>query len=354
MCGQFEHVKKRRATAARAEPSNGVRLDAGSYMSSAEKEIMPQTFREARWYRSMLYVPGNKLGWMLKAPKYGADALMFDLEDSVELTQKAEARNAVAAAIKELCTGPFGRFVRLNRWRTGCVLDDLNAVVIDGLDGVALAKTEDPEEIAALDLVLGELERSRGLPIGRIEICPHAESAVGRYNLYRLCMASQRVKRAGSAGGPTPGGDGARSLGLQFNESNEEGVCFGADSVVQARAAGIVHVEGEMTATLDDLELVRRIGERSKRMGASWASAIHPSHIPVINQIYSPSQDEINHARDIVSVVAEATARGEGAVRHKSTMLDYALVRTAMDLLKRAQEVGIDVGDVPNVELPPV
>ncbi|MGY4183185.1 citrate lyase subunit beta/citryl-CoA lyase [Bradyrhizobium sp. USDA 4518] len=312
---------------------------------------MPQTSREACWYRSMLYVPGNKLDWMLKAPKYGADALMFDLEDSVEVTQKVGARNAVAAAIKELCVARFGRFVRLNGWRTGCLLDDLHAVAIDGLDGVALPKTEYPEDVAALDLVLGELERSRGLPVGRIEICPLAETAVAMYRLYDICMASQRVKRAGGACGPTPSGDGARSLGL--NDATEEGIYFGAYSVLQARAAGIVHVEGSMTGQLD-LESVRRINERSKRMGATWASAIHPSHIPVINEIYSPSQDEINEACDIVSVVAKATARGEGAVRHKSRVLDYASIRTAMGVLKKAQAAGVDVGNVPKLELPPL
>ncbi|KRP98714.1 hypothetical protein AOQ72_16920 [Bradyrhizobium yuanmingense] len=302
----------------------------------------------------MLYVPGNKLDWMRKAPKYGADALVFDLEDSVEVTQKAGARNSVATAIRELRTGQFGRFVRLNGWRTGYLLDDVNAVVIDGLDGVALAKTEDPEEIAALDLVLAELERSRDLPIGRIEICPHAESAVGRYRMYDLCMASQRVKRAGNAGGPPPGGDGARSLGLQFNEEIDDAIYFGAYSALQARAAGIIQVEGAMTGKLDDLELVRRISERSKRMGASWSSAIHPSHIRVINEIYSPAQNEISEAVDIISVVAEANARGEGAVRYKSMILDYATVRTAMEVLKRAEAIGIDVGNVPKLKLPPL
>ncbi|MGY2843631.1 citrate lyase subunit beta/citryl-CoA lyase [Bradyrhizobium sp. USDA 4509] len=315
---------------------------------------MRQKFREARLYRSLLFVPGSKLDWMLKAPKYGADALIFDLEDSVEVTQKPGARNAVAAAIKELCAGPFGRFVRLNGWRTGYLLDDLYAVVIDGLDGVALSKTESPEDIAALDLVLGELETSRGLPVGRIEICPYAETAVAMYRLYDICMASQRIKRAGVASAPTPSGDGARSLGLQMDDMSDEGVCFGAYSVLQARAAGIMHVEGGMTARLDDLELVRRIGERSKRLGASCASAIHPSHIPIINEIYSPSQSKIDEARDIVSAFAEAVARGEGAVQHKSRVLDYAPVRTAMDVLKKAQAVGIDVGNVPKVELPPL
>lgn len=313
---------------------------------------MPQIFREARSYRSMLYIPGHKLDWMLKAPKYGADALMLDLEDSVEVTQKAKARNAVATTITELSTGSFGRFVRLNGWRTGYLLDDLNAVVIDGLDGVALAKTEDPEDIAALDLVLGQLERTRGLPLGQIEICPHAETAVAMYRFYDICMASQRIKRAGSVCGPLPGGDSARALGLQLKEETNEGIYFGAYSALQARAAGIVHVEGAMTARLDDLELVRRIGERSKRMGASFGSAIHPSHIPVINEVYSPSQDEIDEARDTVSFVAQAIASGEAAIRYKSTMLDYAHVRTAMEVLKKAQAAGIDVGSVPKLKLP--
>lgn len=310
---------------------------------------MPQAVRDARYYRSMLYVPGNKLDWMLKAPKYGADALVFDLEDAVAVPEKPAARGAVATAIKELRIGPFGRFVRLNGWRTGFLLDDLNAIVIDGLNGVTLPKTEDPEDVAALDLVLGELERSRGLPVGQIEIIPGAETASAMYRLYDICMISPRVKRAGVAAGPTPGGDGARSLGL--NEATEEGIYFGAYSVLQARAAGIVHVEASMTGQLD-LESVRRINERSKRMGATWASAIHPSHIPVINEIYSPSQRQVDEAREIVTAFAGAVARGEAAVRHKSRLLDYANIRAAMDVLKKAQASGMNVGDVPAVEIP--
>ncbi|QQN65433.1 CoA ester lyase [Bradyrhizobium diazoefficiens] len=313
---------------------------------------MPQTFRDAKCYRSMLFVPGHKLDWMLKAPKYGADALLFDLEDAVEASQKSAARDAVATAIKELSAGPFGRFVRVNGWRTGYQLDDLNAIVIDGLEGVMLPKIEDPHDVSALDLVLGELERSRGLPVGRIEICPYPETAVAMLRFYDICMASARIKRGGTALGPIIGGDATRALGLRVKDEPDAGVGFGAISVLQARAAGIVHIEGAMTGTLDNLDLVRRLGERSKRMGASWATAIHPSHIPIINEIYSPSKGEINEAREIVSAMAEAIARGEAAVRYKSTMVDYANVRTAMDVLKKAQAAGIDVGDVPSIEIP--
>jgi citrate lyase subunit beta / citryl-CoA lyase len=317
-----------------------------------KERYVPQTFRDAKCYRSMLFIPGCKLDWMLKAPKYGADALILDLEDSVKGTEKAAARVAVAEAIKQLSRAPVGRFVRINGWRTGSLLDDLTAVVVDGLDGVMLPKAEDPEDVAALDLVLGELERSRGLPIGRIEICPYAETAVAMYKFYDICMASQRVKRAGSACGPHPGGDASRSLGLKIDEGAEEGIPFGAFSVLQARAAGIMHVEGSMTARLDDLKLVRQNCERSKRMGASWASAIHPSHIPVINEIYSPSQIEIEEALDIVATFAAAVDRGEAAVRYKTGMLDYANVRAAMDVLNAARTAGIDVGNVPTINVP--
>lgn len=315
---------------------------------------MPQTFREARWYRSMLFVPGHKLDWMLKAPEYGADALIFDLEDGVKLTEKRAARNEVAAAIKQLCSGPFGRFVRINGWQTGQLLEDLNLVAIGGLDGVMLPKIQDPEEVAALDLLLAQLEMSRGLPVGQIEICPYAETALAMYKLYEICMASQRVKRAGGAVGPVEGGDGARALGLPLNDVSDQGCYFGAYSALQARAAGVLQVEGGMTRRLGDLERVRQIGDMSRRMGASWGSAIHPRHIPIINEIYTPSRHEIDDARDIVSAVAEAIARGDAAVRHKSDMVAYALVRTASDVLKRANALGIDVGDVPKIELPTI
>lgn len=314
---------------------------------------MPQTFRDAKCYRSMLFVPGHKLDWMLKAPKYGSDALILDLEDSVGVAEKPAARSAVAEAIKKLSARPIGLFARLNAWRTGYLMDDLSAVVVEGLNGVILSKTEGPEDVAALDLVLGELERSRGLPVGSIEISPYAETALAMYRLYDICMASQRVKRAGGATGPNPRGDGGRSLGLQYDEEDAaEGVAFGAYSVMQARAAGIVHIEGGMCGQLDDLEMVRRLGEKSKRLGASFASAIHPSHIPIINEIYSPSQNEVDAAREIISALADGIAHGHAAVRYKSRLIDYANLRAAMDVIKKAEAAGMDVGIVPTIEIP--
>ena len=312
---------------------------------------MTQAYRQGRLYRSMLYVPGNKLDWMLKAERYGADAYIYDLEDAVSVAEKPAARIAVAKALDALKSRPFGKFVRVNGWRTGEMMQDMLAIVREGLDGVMLAKTEDPEDISALDLVLGELEMSRGLPVGGIEIAPLAETAGAIYRLYEICMASQRVKRACSVGQVFNGGDANRALGITVNETGDERLYFDADSIIKARAAGLTHICGGMTSKIDDLELVRKIAVRAKQLGATGARAIHPSHVPILNEIYAPTADEIQEARETLEAMAAAIARGEAAIKHKGKMVDYAHVRSAYELLDKAKSVGLDVGQVPNIEV---
>lgn len=99
----------------------------------------------------------------------------------------------------------------------------------------------------------------------------------------------------------------------------------------------------------DGLESVITIGWNAH---ASFASAIHPSHIPIINEVYSPSQEEVDEAHEVVSALAEGIARGHAAVRYKSKLVDYANVRAAMDVLKRAEAAGMDIGDVPKIDIP--
>src|ERR1051326_6049181 len=98
-------------------------------LSMLRESPLSQTQRDARWYRSMLFVPGHKLDWMLKAPRYGADGLILDLADAVGPAQKPAARDTVARAIAELRDDRCGVFVRVNDWRTGHLLADLLAVV---------------------------------------------------------------------------------------------------------------------------------------------------------------------------------------------------------------------------------
>jgi citrate lyase subunit beta/citryl-CoA lyase len=313
--------------------------------------VDPVPERGGKTYRSFLFVPGQKLDWMLKAPKYGADALLFDLEDAVPIQEKQSAREATAEAINELKSGPFGRFVRLNGWRTGHCLLDVLATMVEGLDGYCLAKTEGPEDIAALDLVLSELEAARGLPPGHIEIYPLTESANATRLTYEVLMASSRIKRGGLPVNATPGGDGTRAFNMTMSRDGHEWLPIGVYTQMAARAAGITHIMGGMTTEIDDFDLVRSLAIQSKGYGATGGLCIHPSHIPILNEVYSPSQADIDHAREVLEVMAEAISRGDSAARLDSGMVDYAHARSARDLLAVAESFGIDVGDVPVVDL---
>jgi citrate lyase subunit beta/citryl-CoA lyase len=307
--------------------------------------------RGGKRYRSILFVPAHKLDWILKAPKYGADALMIDLEDAVPIDQKPKGRTNTAEAIRQLKTGSFGRFVRVNGWRTGQLLRDLEAIVIGGLDGIALPKTEGPEDVAALDLVLSELELERDLPPGQIEIVPLNESAHSMWLAHEVCKASSRVRRALGVVMAVPNGDVARAINFRVSEDGREWAPFGALSALAARASGVTHILGGMTEQIGNLDLVRRIAEDSKNQGADGAFVIHPSHIPILNEVYLPSTEDIQHAREVLEAMAEAINRGDAATQLNGAMIDYAHVRSAMDVVKMAESFGIVVGPVPKIEL---
>ena len=313
---------------------------------------MRQVYREATWYRSMLFVPGHKPDWMAKAPRFGADAYIFDLEDAVPVDRKPAAREAVAAAIAEFADAPFGTFARLNGWRTGHTVLDALAVVGPGLDGVMLTKVEDVEDIAGLDLLLTDLEIAAGLPVGRIEIIPRCETALGMYRYFEICSCSERVRRAPGAGDAVPGGDDAVALNLrQVTDEGDEWIEVNGRVGLVARAAGVTQILGGMTNKIDDLDLVRRVAQRAKNLGANGATAIHPSHVPILNEVFSPSPDEIGEARTIVAAMAEATEQGSAAVRVDGRMIDYAHVRRSLELLERARSIGLDVGTTPDISV---
>jgi len=179
---------------------------------------------ERQLYRSLLFVPGTKLDWMTKSPKYGSDAVIFDLEDAVPQDQKAPARAIVAQAIKSLAESPIGIFVRVNDWTTGLLIDDIMAVVQPRLDGVVLPKVDSPDDVLALDRVISSVELGAGVQPGATEIIPLAETAKAVEHFGEICHASSRIARVVGVFGITPGapGDLHRSLGVEASESGEK------------------------------------------------------------------------------------------------------------------------------------
>lgn len=304
-----------------------------------------------RLCRSILIVPGQKLAWLLKAPQYGADGLMFELEDAVPVDAKAQARQATARAIDELQGVDALLLVRVNGWGTGRLLDDLDAVVRPGLDGVALPKTDSPEQVRALDLALTELELTRGLPPGRLEIYPILESAYGILRNFEAISCSPRVRRAGGMIGANPGGDYHRAMGNRWTEEGLESLYVNSRSVLHARAAGIENIIAGPVAEFGNEALLRRVMTSVRTIGANGALAIHPSQVPVLNEVFAPSQAEIDEARSLLVAMADAVERGDAAVGHQGKMVDYAQVRSALDFLTRAEAMGLATGDYPKLDV---
>src|SRR4051794_22508848 len=301
----------------------------------------------------MLFVPGSRLDWMLKATKYEPDALIFDLEDAVAIGEKAAARTKVAEAIAALAEWRGGLFVRVNAWRTGLLVADLQAVVGPRLDGVLMTKPEDVPDVHALDLVLGEVELAAGVDAGAIEIVPVLETPLALYRVFEMCSASDRIVRVTGVGGSDiTGGDLTRALGVPANESAEmEMVHLNGRGILEARAAGVGEILNGSTSRIHDLERVRAVATRAKRMAATGTMVIHPSHIPIVNEVFSPSPVELNDARSLLHAMAGAVKEGAAATTHDGRMVDYAHVRSAQDVIARARAFGIDVGDVPDVEV---
>src|SRR5262249_37842197 len=157
--------------------------------------------------RSLLFVPGNKPMWMEKALGYGADALIFDLEDSVPALDKRSARTHVRQALE--CFHGRGPCltVRINALDTGLAGDDLEAIMGPGLSAIVAPKVETPQEVAALETLLTQGERHAGMAIGQVEIFPVLETAKGIYHAYQIATSSARVPTlCGTAG---KGGDTA-------------------------------------------------------------------------------------------------------------------------------------------------
>jgi citrate lyase subunit beta/citryl-CoA lyase len=293
----------------------------------------------ARPLRTELFVPGNKEDWMRKAPQYGADALILDLEDSVPPEGKAEARLLVNKMLNEL--GPVGQtlIVRVNRLETGLTGDDLEAVTCPYLYAVMLPKVEAPGEVAEVDVLLKFFERRTGIEEGQVLIDPALETAQGIRRAYEIAIASPRVAHMGASGGK--GGDTARSIGFQWTPEGMETLFLRSKVLVDSRAAGVPYPVSGGWMDIHDLDGLRAAAQQAKGLGYTGMTLIHPSHVPVVNEVFTPSSEEVAHWRGLVKAMEERRAQGGAAVTYGGDMVDIAHEETARAMLEMARKLGV-------------
>jgi citrate lyase subunit beta / citryl-CoA lyase len=289
--------------------------------------------------RSLLFVPGNKPAWMEKAIGYGADALIFDLEDSVPVAEKAAARPMVRSALERLHRrGPVCT-VRINALETGIAGDDLEAIVTSGLAAIVAPKIETPQHVVILDTLLTQCERRVGLPVGQVEILPTLETAKGIYHAYHIATSSPRVHTVSAAAGQ--GGDTARSLGYRWSKAGTETLYIRSKVLLEARAAGIAYPLIASWFELHDLAGLRHDACLNRQLGYTGQVVIHPSHVQVINDVFTPTPEEIAYYQGLLAAMQAAERQGTAAVTYAGAMVDIAMVKTAQQVLALAQTIGI-------------
>ncbi len=293
------------------------------------------------FHRSYLFAPGNHARRTEKAFTLGADAVILDLEDAVPEAEKPAARRMVADALARprTCRG----YVRVNAMGTPYCYGDLVGTVGPGVDGIVLPKVESAADLHAIDWLIANLERERGIEPGTLDLIPLVETAAGVQRIDRIMQARSlrpysgrwRVKRVAFGGV-----DYARDLDLKPSADEPELADARARVVLASRGAGFEAPLDSPWIHLKDAEGFARALERSRRHGFQGRICIHPDQVAPVNSAFFPSAAEIAAAERIIAAFREAEARGLAAIQVDGQMIDYPVVYQAERLLEAVARAG--------------
>jgi citrate lyase subunit beta/citryl-CoA lyase len=298
--------------------------------------------------RSVLAVPASNLEMAGKALASAADSVFLDLEDAVAPDEKAGARKKVVRALKKLDWRNRTTLYRVNALDTPYFYRDVIEVVEeagDRLDSLLIPKVQHPEDLHLAATLLFQVETAVGLGPGKVKIEAQIESAEGLVNIDAVARATERLDALHF--GP---GDFAASLRMP---QTSIGVLDEWDEVypghrfhyamqrivVAARAAGLRAVDGPVADYRDEEGLREScLIARSQGFDGKWC--IHPAQIEVVNEVFSPTEKEIEWARKVVAAYKEANAAGTGAISVDGQMIDAASIKMAQNTLDLAEEAG--------------
>jgi len=271
----------------------------------------------------------------------------LDLEDSVAPNEKIAARAKVVAAIREQDWGERVLCVRVNAWDTPWTYGDVIEVVGNAgarLDEVMLPKVQSAAEVVAMDLLLTQVERNAGLPVGHIGIEAQIETARGLINVDEICAASPRLETI--IFGPA---DFAASIempvltgGVAIPEYPGDHFNYVFSRILMAgRANGLQVIDGPFLK-VRELDSLREFAQRTRVLGYDGKWALTPDQALVLNEVYSPTQEQFDKAWDILEAYRVATDENNtGAVMFGDEMIDEASRKMAKKFLTRGERAGL-------------
>lgn len=284
-------------------------------------------YKKDRLRRSMMFVPGNNPGMIRYAHIYGADSIMFDLEDSVSYTEKDAARFLVYNALKTLHFGTKETVVRINDLSSGLGVKDLEAVVRAGVQVVRLPKTDNAQDVIDCEQMIERIEREAGIPVGTTGMMAAIESASGVLNAVEIAKASDRLIGIAL---------GAEDYVTDLKTTRSDGIelLFARCMILNsARAAGIAALDTVFSNVNDEEGFIAE-ATLIKKLGFDGKSVINPRQIDPLHKVFMPSEKDLNKARAIMEAIADANARGSGVASLNGKMIDKPVVIRAKRLLE--------------------
>jgi malyl-CoA/(S)-citramalyl-CoA lyase len=312
----------------------------------------------ARLNRSELAVPGSQPQLFEKAAKSAADVVFLDLEDAVAPDDKTQARKNVIQAIGDIDWGRKALSVRINGLDTHYMYRDVVDVLeqaSDRLDLIMIPKVGTAADVYAVDMLCTQIETARGRK-KRVGFEMIIETALGMQNVHEIAAASKRNESlhfgvadyAASTKARTTSIGGANADYAVLTEPLADGhreTHWGdmwhyaiARMVVAARANGLRPVDGPF-GNFSDADAFRAAAARAAVLGCEGKWAIHPSQITLANEVMSPSEADVARAKRIIAAMQEAAAQGKGAVSLDGRLIDYASIRQAEVLVKKAEQI---------------
>lgn len=283
-------------------------------------------------WRSMLFVPVNVEKFVDKAHTRGADSIILDIEDAVAPDQKEHARSMVKKAAELVGRGGGDVLVRINRpWRMA--IKDLEATICPSVQALWLPKVEGPEHIHILSEITSELELEQGMEPGTTKFLAKIETPAGFLRMRDIAIADERVVAIGL-------GAGDFSLSTGIHPDSEGFIYPNVEVVITAQATGRVPL-GLVSTIIDFTDLVgfRNIVQRSRKLGLQGSGCIHPNQVPILNEEFTPTEQEVTEARELVSVFEEAMVSGKGAIKFKGKMVDYRSMVGAKALIEKYEVI---------------
>ncbi len=271
---------------------------------------------------------------------YKPDSIMLDLEDAVAEREKDAARYSLYHALQEIDYRGVERVVRINGLDTNLWREDIRCAVAGGCDSIRIPKTETADDVRTVEYAIAEAEREFSRPEGSVLIMAALESARGVINAMSICDSSERL-----FGIALSGGDYSKDLQVPISGTGVEFMGARQHMVIAARAAKVQCFDTVWT-NLDDMEGFRRETEIIHSMGFDGKSIVNPRQIPIVHEIYTPTEKSVIFAEKVIKEIETKKAQGIGVFTVDGKMIDIAFYDGAKRTIALAKASGVYKGDL--------